>query len=271
MTSPDGGMGKFDKEEQIPLDSAEVLVFYQLRFLRDSTKTTKYSTGSTLLQVSDTYLCFSDYHGLKADSLNNWLASSRKNAKDRITANRLSLEIHKSVLDFKYATCLKDRSMRVQCRGINTYEYTDTVPWLNWKFIDGDTTIANRPCKKALCSYGGRDYVAWYTESIALPYGPAMFGGLPGLIMKLADTKQNWIFTFTGMSTNAYPRTMYLNKPHKLRKVSKNEALTAYRNEEENMVAIMVASGTIEMHDANGNPVPIPTIKSPSNMLELKW
>lgn len=264
-------MDKYDVIEQEPFDTAKVAVLYRLQYLRDSTKTDKYEEGETLLQISDNHLCFGDYHRILADSLNNRLAESKKRKKDKAMANEHTKEVMATAFYFKYATNLNNKRSRAQCWRINKYEYTDTVPQLNWKFVDGDTLIVGKPCKKALCSYGGRDYVAWYAESIALPYGPAMFGGLPGLIMKLADTKLNWIFTFSGMSTNAYPRTMYLNKPRKLRKVSKSEALTAYRNETENFTAIMVAAGDLEMYDANGNKVPFPVKKFPCNMLELTW
>ena len=63
------------------------------------------------------------------------------------------------------------------------------LPDFQWKLEAGDTLILDKPCKKATCSYAGRNYVAWYTEEVNLPYGPYIFGGLPGLIIYLHDTK----------------------------------------------------------------------------------
>jgi GLPGLI family protein len=34
---------------------------------------------------------------------------------------------------------------------------------------------------KATCKWFGNDYIAWYAPDIAVPFGPNIFYGLPGL------------------------------------------------------------------------------------------
>lgn len=69
MTSPDGGMEAYKTMKKKAYNTAKIDVFYKLRYLRDSTKTDKYTEGMTLLMVSDKYLRFGDYNRLVADSL----------------------------------------------------------------------------------------------------------------------------------------------------------------------------------------------------------
>lgn len=78
------------------------------------------------------------------------------------------------------------------------YIVRDTSIVLNWK-IDKKSTkkINDYTCYKATTSFRGRNYVAYYTEDIPLPYGPFKFKGLPGLILEIQnledDNKHYWI------------------------------------------------------------------------------
>ncbi len=64
----------------------------------------------------------------------------------------------------------------------------------DWKYVEGDTTILTYSCQKAICSYGGRDYIAWFTPDIPISDGPYKFSGLPGLIVRLSDINKEHIF-----------------------------------------------------------------------------
>ncbi|MDL2257346.1 GLPGLI family protein [Bacteroidales bacterium OttesenSCG-928-I14] len=41
--------------------------------------------------------------------------------------------------------------------------------------------------------------MAWFAPGIPIPNGPWKFGGLPGLILKLYDTDENFIFECDGI------------------------------------------------------------------------
>ncbi len=64
----------------------------------------------------------------------------------------------------------------------------------NWKLVDESKTIQSFNCKKAEISYNGRNWVAWYTTDVPLPYGPYKFTGLPGLIIKISDQTGDYDF-----------------------------------------------------------------------------
>lgn len=70
----------------------------------------------------------------------------------------------------------------------------DTLSNFVWKITNEKKQILNYNCKKATTSFRGRDFEAWYTEDVPLKNGPWKFCGLPGLIVRVLDTKN--IYTF---------------------------------------------------------------------------
>lgn len=82
---------------------------------------------------------------------------------------------------------------------LDYYNYTEPIPQLEWTQLPGDTTIIGYTCHKASMRFRGRDYIAWYSEEIPMPYGPYKFGGLPGLILSLYDTDNDHHYTCIGI------------------------------------------------------------------------
>ena len=89
-------------------------------------------------------------------------------------------------------------------------------PSFNWKHIEGDTTILTYSCQKAICSYGGRDYIAWFTPDIPISDGPYKFSGLPGLIVRIADTHNEHIFQLYKVKSSRNNREMFFIEDHDL-------------------------------------------------------
>lgn len=88
------------------------------------------------------------------------------------------------------------------------YSYLDELNTQEWQ-LDTDTmTIMGYLCHKAVCQWRGREYEAWYTLDIPVSDGPMKFGGLPGLIMKLSDSGQEWMYEIDGIQTMSRPIEM---------------------------------------------------------------
>ena len=54
--------------------------------------------------------------------------------------------------------------------------------------------IGEYETQKAETQFGGRTWYAWFTQQIPLQDGPYKFGGLPGLIVKVQDSKGDYSF-----------------------------------------------------------------------------
>jgi len=83
----------------------------------------------------------------------------------------------------------------------------------NWK-IDNDATavILGLNCKKATCSYAGRDYEAWFAPEIPISDGPYKFSGLPGLIVQIQDSDKEHMFDLREIKKVNKPMYMYFSR-----------------------------------------------------------
>jgi GLPGLI family protein len=61
---------------------------------------------------------------------------------------------------------------------------------LNWRLKDEIKKIGNFNCQKATTEFRGREYIAWFTKDVLVPFGPWKFQGLPGLIIEIYDTNR---------------------------------------------------------------------------------
>jgi GLPGLI family protein len=63
----------------------------------------------------------------------------------------------------------------------------DTMLQIEWRITDETRDIAGFECRKAVGKFYDSLYViAFYTDQIAIPSGPALYNGLPGVILGLA-------------------------------------------------------------------------------------
>lgn len=81
----------------------------------------------------------------------------------------------------------------------NVMQYEEDFPPFEWTLTEDTLTVCDYPCVKATCSYGGRNWTAWFTEEIPVGFGPWKFSGLPGLIMKVSDDEGVHTFTATAL------------------------------------------------------------------------
>lgn len=72
----------------------------------------------------------------------------------------------------------------------------EPLPNINWKIMKDSREISGIKATLAICSFGGRDYQAWFAQSIPTQQGPFYFTGLPGLILEMTsiDKKVNIAF-----------------------------------------------------------------------------
>lgn len=274
LFSPTGD--HYDKSKRVVFDQAQLGAMYQLKFRPDSTKINDYTEAQTVLMISDHYVLFSDYYRLPFDSINDFMAESKRNARNAQARAEWMDAIKKWNYFFITLRDLNQQQTTVQTYDIlRSYEYTYPTPVMEWQLEPGDTLIQNRSCKKATCTFSGRNYVAWYTESIPLPYGPYLFGGLPGLIMEIYDTKRNWIFTNNGFGKMPKYTSMYLYKKEYIEDLivtTREKALTGYRNDVEDFDNLSLEIFKVKV-ERNGKMVTpeANNPKRPSNMLELVW
>lgn len=89
-----------------------------------------------------------------------------------------------------------------------------------WNMMPDKKKIGNYTVQKATTNFGGRSWTAWFAPDIPFFYGPYKFHGLPGLILAIEDSGQNFIFSFkanqnlkTETNTQSFLETLNQQKP----------------------------------------------------------
>lgn len=108
------------------------------------------------------------------------------------------------------------------------YIYEDDLEPQQWTMVpDSVKTILDYSCRKAVCTYRGRVYEAWYCPDIPVSLGPWKFSGLPGLIMSVRDIKGHYTFDISGLEKSNEP-IEYIE--YITRKYTRTDRITFLRN-----------------------------------------
>lgn len=175
-------------------------VAYQFKYLTDSTN--KYSEKEDLMvlhHLGETSYYYSELKR-KGDStrqadINKGMDMATMMAnRDKYGRGKVALSV---VKDFS-----KKQLSFVEPILEKTYEYTEAIPSIDWKTTNEKQKILNYEVVKAVGSFGGRVWEAWFAPAIPVADGPYKFQGLPGLILKVQDTKQNFVMTAVAIEQN---------------------------------------------------------------------
>lgn len=69
--------------------------------------------------------------------------------------------------------------------------FSDSLNLFNWVLVNSEKKIDGNLCKKAICIFRKRAYIAWYDPKIPILVGPWKFSGLPGLMVEIYDDEHN--------------------------------------------------------------------------------
>ncbi len=72
--------------------------------------------------------------------------------------------------------------------------YEEDLNDFQWLLLNEHDLLSDYTVQKATMHYGGRNWTAWYTTEIPVNNGPYKFGGLPGLILKIHDSEEHYVF-----------------------------------------------------------------------------
>lgn len=242
-------------------DTAHVLVYYEYEMLEDSLSPQSKELGQTILMIGNTYCSFDDYFHWKRDSLNDAFCREKRGSMD-LFARGMALD--SPVCPYMVLKSNVTRQATILLQGFVDYQYSQPLPQIDWKLQEGDSIILGVNCSKATCEFGGRKWTAWYSADYPIFYGPYLFDGLPGLIFVLEEDKGNFKFTMNGLVNDAQGKEVYLRKPSKLLKTTREKALEAFRNEYVDPTTIMTQ--VYHMQYVNGSMDEL--VNNPYNPIE---
>lgn len=90
----------------------------------------------------------------------------------------------------------------------SAYMVEEEIPLMHWELVDETKKIKEIELHKAVCSFRGRNYTAWYSLEYPIHIGPWKFNGLPGLAFEITEDQSqfSWSLTSVKKSTlKAFP------------------------------------------------------------------
>lgn len=199
------------------------------------------------LQIGNNRAFFASVISLKGDSVMATSGTTTKNPDGSITLGwKREVVIPKTGLSF---TIIQSNESIQYFRSVGMSLLTYKEPIIkNWKLINESKIINTINCKRAEVTFKGRNWIAWYSPEIPLPYGPYKFSGLPGLIVKITDDKGDYDFELVKSVSDSKLKGKLIT----IRKSRYNEAIEttqpklkqALRNAEGNSAAILASYGT---------------------------
>ncbi len=176
------------------IDSAYMKCAYKLTYLKDSLKPQDQSFDLQILLIGKN---ISGYYSQYAVDYNHFVVDYLKKKYDAYPkikqTGAWSYHLYKNYPQGKETVADVASMLR------SSFIYEEDMPSLDWQIVNEKQTILSYTCQKATVSFRGRNFIAWFATDIPIPNGPWKFGGLPGLILKLSDSKNQFVYECQGL------------------------------------------------------------------------
>lgn len=169
--------------------------FYELTYAPNKDSLEKKNKEMTILDITKDKSIYRDYLAVSQDSILKveveamQKAGTFKDLSKTIKQPKFAHVITKTYpsMDVSYADyILQDK-----------VSYKDEKPF-DWKVSSDKAKIGEYNTQKATTSFGGRNWIAWFTTEVPFQDGPYKFKGLPGLIVKVEDDAKNYSWELKG-------------------------------------------------------------------------
>lgn len=187
------------KDENKVIDKLKYTITYRTKSVRDTTKTDSegrydYENDDMQLEVGEkvSYFYSATYRAYEEELHKSVDANNIAIPTSTSARGSISMDFYRNYPTGK-STYL-DKVIREKFR------ITEPLEQPQWDIIaDSTKQILNYDCQMARCTFKGRTWTAWFTADIPLDNGPWKLCGLPGLILRAYDAKQQYIFDCVGM------------------------------------------------------------------------
>lgn len=153
-----------------------------------------------------------------------------------------------------------------------SFEYEEGLPIQKWEIKTDTSTVLSYLCQKAITTFRGRQYEAWFAIDIPVNNGPWKFGGLPGMILKLSDKKQYFVFECIGIEKlrKMEPIKFYNQKYIRITRLNLSKLYKRYHEDSAAFVLSNFNMKTVLVYP-DGKPKEVKHLpKMPYNPMELE-
>ncbi len=180
-----------------PIDNPELKLYYKLSFQLDSTDIYSVREDVFVLQIGNDLSRFISHGNFYMDSVLMANPDLDFESRRNLTLGRPRYSHHWEIFKHYDDGVIVTRDYVMP----DSYQYLEDIDLFHWKLTGETSRISGYEAQKAVTDFGGRAWVAWFTSEIPINDGPYKFNGLPGLILKISDTKQHYVFELLSMHT----------------------------------------------------------------------
>lgn len=147
---------------------------------------------------------------------------------------------------------------------INRLRCEETEERPQWVLSDDTATVLSYVCRKAVCRFKGREWMAWFTPEIPSSEGPWKLFGLPGLILKAEDSEGHYIFECSGIELcHSYHPILFKGKDYEpMNRKAYNKIHERYWADPVGFIMGSMPNVSVTISDGQGNKA-----KSPRNIV----
>lgn len=241
------------------MDNAYLKCQYKHSYLKDTMDVATYD-DLFILQIGKNISKFYSYYTFQADSLGKtpdgdkvWKEIFNKSLNDfnrHRDKNRFLNSFPRARSGtFVYKNYPTGAMTVTDGIGSDKFIYRDTLNAQQWQITDSIKTVLGYSCQKAVCSFRGRQWTAWFAPDIPMSNGPWKLGGLPGLILEAYDRGKQYHFIIVGLEQVADEPIVFSEsnslKGKKFREINRRELLRARMFQLTNGASMMEAESGI--------------------------
>jgi len=187
---------QFVNKQYISIEPANMVATYTLNYQEDSTNSTQIGSSRLLLFIGHNVSKFENRAGFINDTISRKFTTNQQ-AIDYLTDPNTpkGKQLYKI-----YKNYPKGKITYTDHIPSNSYKCEEELNLFDWSIGSDTITICNFKAQKATCEFGGRSWIAWFAPEIPFSDGPYKFNGLPGLIVKVHDTRNHYVFELTAIN-----------------------------------------------------------------------
>lgn len=252
-------------EPIIELDTARIVVLYQLTYIED--------TLHFNFKKQEKQVLITGYESSSYQSFNHH--KFEMTGRQKVQEGQMMEWLQSGISSDDFVYHFKYRIYKQHINGsiittdyvfsVGAFKYEENRSCFNWDITSETDTINGYFSQKAICDFGGRHWEAWFTPEIPYSDGPYKFCGLPGLILSIADMERHYDFTMisieipqSGTMVEYYDRDNYIL-------TTKKDFFKVYDDNNKNMTSVVLEKGG----DINAAQRVSQYVSSQNNPLEL--
>jgi GLPGLI family protein len=259
-----------DVEKTEPIDQAVFSVQYQTSYVPDTLHPERTIDETMMLRAGEKSSVYYSYARFLSDSVTNDL--KKRNVSIDLIVEQIR-QYHSMITYKVYKNYPSGKVTMLEQIAMNRYRCEEDNERPQWTLLSEADTLLSYPCRKAVCHFRGREWIAWYTPEIPRNEGPWKLHGLPGLILKAADSRGHYTFECSGIVNAREGETIQFGASG-YEPVSRKDLNKLYERNAADPVGFAKASAPnlniqITIQDEDGQPVSAPK-NMPHNPIELE-